>query len=128
MIAEQVRESVRAGALFARDRPVVAMLSGGRDSTCLLDVAVALLGSASVGALHVNYGLRASSGADAAHCVALCEQLGVELEVVRAERASVHRPLGAPTEEVPAADDPALASVSASASGNLQASGNLPAR
>ncbi len=43
MVCEQVREAVRAGGLFARDRPVVAMLSGGRDSTCLLDVAVALL-------------------------------------------------------------------------------------
>ena len=77
MISEQVRELVRAGSLFARDRPVVVMLSGGRDSTCLLDVAVALLGDASVSALHVNYGLRASSDADAAHCAALCEQLGV---------------------------------------------------
>ncbi len=88
MITEQVRESVRAGALFARDRPVVVMLSGGRDSTCLLDVAVALLGSASVSALHVNYGLRKSSDADAAHCAALCAQLGVEVEAVRIEGAS----------------------------------------
>ena len=44
-MVEEVREAVRAGGLFARDRPVVAMLSGGRDSTCLLDVAVALLGA-----------------------------------------------------------------------------------
>jgi tRNA(Ile)-lysidine synthase len=117
MIIEQVRESVRAGALFARDRPVLVMLSGGRDSTCLLDVAVALLGSASVGALHVNYGLRESSDADAAHCAALCAQLGVEVEVVRIERASVRRPLSASTEAVSAAQEPALAS----SSGNLQA-------
>ena len=53
-----VRETVRASGLFARDRPLVAMLSGGRDSTCLLDVAVALLGAPVVCALHVNYGLR----------------------------------------------------------------------
>jgi tRNA(Ile)-lysidine synthase len=94
MISEQVRELVRAGALFARDRPVVVMLSGGRDSTCLLDVAVALQGSGSVSALHVNYGLRASSDGDAAHCAALCEQLGVELEVVRAERVRAQPPSG----------------------------------
>ncbi len=119
MITEQVRESVRAGALFARDRPVVVMLSGGRDSTCLLDVAVALLGSAAVSALHVNYGLRASSDADAAHCAALCEQLGVELEVLRIERASVPRPLSAPTEAALAAQQPATAP--APPSGNLQA-------
>jgi tRNA(Ile)-lysidine synthase len=113
MISEQVRELVRAGALFARDRPVVVMVSGGRDSTCLLDVAVALLGCASVSALHVNYGLRESSDADAAHCAALCEQLGVELEVVRIERAAVRRPLSPPT----AAQKPARATPS----GNLQA-------
>ena len=39
-------------------------------------------------ALHVNYGLRgAESDADERHCAALCEELGVELEVVRASRA-----------------------------------------
>ncbi len=116
MISEQVREQVRAGALFARDRPVVVMLSGGRDSTCLLDVAVALLGHASVSALHVNYGLRESSDADSAHCAALCEQLGAELEVVRIERAAGRRPLSAPTEAA-SAQEPAPAPPS----GNLQA-------
>jgi tRNA(Ile)-lysidine synthase len=84
--AEEVREAVRAGGLLADDRPVVAMVSGGRDSVCLLDVAVALCERGSVSALHVNYGLREQADADEAHCVALCEQLGVELEVVREER------------------------------------------
>ncbi len=88
MIREEVRELVRAGGLFARDRPVVAMLSGGRDSTCLLDVAVALLGRGSVSALHVNYGLRAEADVDERHCAALCDLLGVELEPVRAGRSS----------------------------------------
>jgi tRNA(Ile)-lysidine synthase len=64
------------------------MLSGGRDSVCLLDVVVALASAAgSVRALHVNYGLRgAESDADERHCAALCEALGVELEVMRASR------------------------------------------
>jgi tRNA(Ile)-lysidine synthase len=84
MACEQVREAVRAGGLFARDRPLLAMLSGGRDSTCLLDVAVALLGPSAVSALHINYGLRAGADADERHCAALCELLGVELEIVRA--------------------------------------------
>jgi tRNA(Ile)-lysidine synthase len=88
MICERVREAVRDGGLFARDRPVVAMLSGGRDSTCLLDVAVALLGPASIGALHVNYGLREQADEDERHCAELCGLLGVELEVVRAERSA----------------------------------------
>src|SRR6185312_8316282 len=61
------------------------MLSGGRDSTCLLDVAVALLGAHAVLALHVNYGLRAEAGAEEERCRELCARLGVELAVVRTE-------------------------------------------
>ena len=94
MIVEQVRDAVRRGGLLLPTHPndlpthpVVAMLSGGRDSVCLLDVAVALRGEDSVRALHVNYGLRgAESDADERHCAALCEQLGVELEIVRVSR------------------------------------------
>jgi len=98
----RVREAVRAGGLLAQDRPLVAMLSGGRDSVCLLDVAVALCEPGDVSALHVNYGLREQAGGDERHCRALCERLGVRLEVVRA---------GAPPSGDPAG----------SGSGNLQA-------
>jgi tRNA(Ile)-lysidine synthase len=89
---EQVREAVRAGGLLAPGRPLVAMLSGGRDSTCLLDVAVTLCGAKEVSAVHVNYGLREQADEDERHCLALCRGLGVELEVVRAERSSSARP------------------------------------
>ena len=75
---------MRAGGLLERGRPVVVLLSGGRDSVCLLDLAVRLAGP--VTALHVNYGLRESADADEAHCAALCERLGVELHVVRPRR------------------------------------------
>jgi tRNA(Ile)-lysidine synthase len=88
MVHEELRELVRSGGLFVRDRPVLAMLSGGRDSVCLLDVAVAIRGSVNVSALHVNYGLREQAGVEERHCLALCEQLGVGLEVVRVERPS----------------------------------------
>jgi tRNA(Ile)-lysidine synthase len=83
-VVEQVRASVRAGGLLDHAGPLVAMLSGGRDSVCLLDVAVALCGAANVCAVHVNYGLRDAADADERHCVELCEALGVELDVVRA--------------------------------------------
>ncbi len=86
MTAAEVRERVRAGGLLSSGRGVVAMLSGGRDSVCLLDVAVALCGAQQVHALHVNYGLRAESDADECHCRELCALLGVEIEVVRASR------------------------------------------
>ena len=70
-------EQVREGGLLAPGEPLVAMLSGGRDSVCLLDLAVRLLGPEAVTALHVNYGLRDDSDEDEAHCAALCERLGV---------------------------------------------------
>jgi tRNA(Ile)-lysidine synthase len=92
VIVEQVREAVRASGLLGGNdlptRPVVAMVSGGRDSVCLLDVAVALCARGSVAALHVNYGLRGEqSDADERHCAALCQMLGVaSFEVVRTRR------------------------------------------
>jgi tRNA(Ile)-lysidine synthase len=55
----------------------IVLLSGGRDSVCLLD-------TLRWPALHVNYGLRAEAGADEAFCRELCEQLGVALTVHRA--------------------------------------------
>jgi tRNA(Ile)-lysidine synthase len=83
-VVEQVRESVRAGGLLTGAEPLLALLSGGRDSTCLLDLAVALRGAGSVRALHVNYGLREDSALDERHCRDLCGELGVELEVLAA--------------------------------------------
>lgn len=76
-------ERVAAGGLLAAGRPVVVMLSGGRDSVCLLDVAVTLCHPAPVLALHCNYRLRDGSDGDEEHCAALCSQLGVGLEVCR---------------------------------------------
>jgi tRNA(Ile)-lysidine synthase len=70
---------VEAGGLIRRGRPVVVLLSGGRDSTCLLDVCVQLGAQAS--ALHVNYALRAEAGAEEEHCRSLCRRLEVELAV-----------------------------------------------
>src|SRR5439155_152933 len=77
-------ERVRATGLLASGRPVVVLLSGGRDSVCLLDIAVAL-GAPAI-ALHVNYGLRDDAAEDEALCRALCERLGVPLTVRRPRR------------------------------------------
>ena len=65
----------------------MVLLSGGRDSTCLLDLAVAIAGRESVLALHVNYGLRDAADADERHCE-------------RAVRAARRRARGAPAERV----------------------------
>ena len=81
-----VLDRVRATGLLAAGAPVVVLLSGGRDSVCLLDVAVRLAGPGAVSALHVNYGLREAAAGDEAHCRALCAELGVALEVHVARR------------------------------------------
>jgi tRNA(Ile)-lysidine synthase len=86
MEPDAVLEQVRAGGLLPAGAPVVVLLSGGRDSVCLLDVAVQLAGADAVRALHLNYGLREEAGADEAHCAALCERLGVRLVVQRPQR------------------------------------------
>lgn len=66
--------------------PVVVLLSGGRDSVCLLDLAARARGPAAVTALHVEYGLRAEAEGDERHCAALCERLGISLVVERPRR------------------------------------------
>jgi tRNA(Ile)-lysidine synthase len=104
MAGEDVREAVRRGGLLMQDRPVLAMLSGGRDSVCLLDVAVALRTPAHVSALHVNYGLREQADADERHCVALCDRLGVALEVVRERRPAPGAAPASGADPTPGAD------------------------
>jgi tRNA(Ile)-lysidine synthase len=79
-------ERVRATGLLPEGGSVVVLLSGGRDSVCLLDVATRLAGEGVVRALHVNYGLRDDADADEGSCRALCARLRVPLEVHRAQR------------------------------------------
>jgi tRNA(Ile)-lysidine synthase len=86
MIGEELFTRVEAGELIAGPRPVVVMLSGGRDSVCMLDLAVRARGAEAVGALHVNYGLREEADEDERLCLALCERLGIGLEIQRPPR------------------------------------------
>jgi tRNA(Ile)-lysidine synthase len=86
MESEAMLDAVREEGLLTTGTPAVAMLSGGRDSICLVDIAVRLLGADAVTAVHVNYGLRDDSDADEGHCASLCERLGVALEVERPRR------------------------------------------
>jgi tRNA(Ile)-lysidine synthase len=83
---DDMLDAVRATGLLASAGTTVAMLSGGRDSVCLLDLLVRANGSSAVTALHVNYGLRDDSDADEAHCVELGARLGVQVEVERPKR------------------------------------------
>jgi len=84
--AAAVEARVRAGGLLAPGRATVVLLSGGRDSVCLLDLAARIAGPAAVTALHLDYGLRDEAGDDAAHCARLCGVLAVELVLCRPRR------------------------------------------
>jgi tRNA(Ile)-lysidine synthase len=77
---------VEAGGLIAPPRPLVVLLSGGRDSVCMLDLAVRARGPAAVVALHVDYGLRPESHDDGDFCLDLCSDLEVETAVERPVR------------------------------------------
>jgi tRNA(Ile)-lysidine synthase len=86
MTAAELLERVEAGGLIAGPAPLLVMLSGGRDSVCVLDLAVRVRGAEAVRALHVNYGLRGEADGDEHHCEELCGRLGVPLEVERPRR------------------------------------------
>ena len=76
---ERALEAARRSGLIRAGEPLLVLLSGGVDSTCLLDVCVRL--EARVHALHVNYGLREEAAEDEHHCRELCARLEVPLAV-----------------------------------------------
>jgi len=86
MIGEELLARIEAGGLLDGPAPTLVMLSGGRDSVCMLDLAVRVRGAETVSVLHVDYGLRDEAGEDERHCAGLCERLGVGLEVERPRR------------------------------------------
>ncbi len=86
MSGDELLARIDEGGLAAGPAPVVVMVSGGRDSVCMLDLAVRVRGAEAVSALHVNYGLRPEAGEDEDYCAQLCAGLGVELEVERPSR------------------------------------------
>ena len=81
--AEKVQRAIeRSGAIESGER-VLALLSGGRDSVCLVHALHEAMGADAMSALHVNHGLRAAAAEDERFCRQLCETLGVDLVVER---------------------------------------------
>ena len=64
------------------------MLSGGRDSVCLLDVAVALRAPARCARCTSTTACATQADADERHCAALCERLGRRARASRAPRGA----------------------------------------
>ena len=73
--------AVHDGRAVGPGERVLALLSGGADSVCLLHVLATRLGADRVQALHVHHGLREAADADARFCTELCAALGVTLHV-----------------------------------------------
>ena len=86
MIVAELLERVEAGGQIAGPEPLLVLLSGGRDSVCLVDLAVRARGVEAVSALHVNYGLRGEADEDEKFCAQLCERSGLALAVERPRR------------------------------------------
>lgn len=87
-------DATAGGVADARqDGPLLVLCSAGRDSGCLLDVALRLVGTAAVQVLHIDHGLRGADAAaeDEAVVRGWCDGAGVGLTV---RRAAVE---GAPT-------------------------------
>jgi tRNA(Ile)-lysidine synthase len=82
--AEEMIAAVSGGGLPAPRRTCVVLLSGGRDSSCLLDLLVAVIDVPLLRALHINYGLRDTADRDERWCRELCQRLDVPLTVVPA--------------------------------------------
>ncbi len=79
-------EAIEASGLVAPGSGGVVLLSGGADSCALAFGLSCLDPSPRLHAVHLNYGLRAESGEDEAASARLCEQLGIELTVIRPGR------------------------------------------
>jgi tRNA(Ile)-lysidine synthase len=80
-----VRDTIRRHAMLAGGEVVLVAVSGGADSTALLDLLLALAPQwgLRLHVLHVDHGLREDSAADAEFVRALGRRLGVPVEATR---------------------------------------------
>ncbi|MDO9410714.1 ATP-binding protein [Patulibacter sp.] len=99
-MSTDVAGRVAALGLLGAGEPVVVAFSGGRDSLCLLDVAVGLAGPGAVLAVHVHHGLRGpDADRDAVSAAATAGRVGAAVRVRRLTvpgtlRASGSSPVG----------------------------------
>ena len=85
-IIEQTKVYIRENRMISEDDVVIAGVSGGADSVCLLFVLCELQRSMGfrVKVCHVNHGLRGEEAdADERYVVELCRRMGVECRIFR---------------------------------------------
>ena len=83
---KKFKENIKTGQLAAPGDAVIVALSGGADSVCLLYLMKRYSEETGIrlGAIHVNHMLRGDdSNGDEGFCVALCEKLGIPIDVYR---------------------------------------------
>lgn len=95
-LLDDVRALAASSGGLAAGSGVLVALSGGPDSTALLDLLARLRPERNLRlvAAHLDHGLRASSGADAARCADLCAQLEVQLRTERQDVAALAHATG----------------------------------
>ena len=101
-LLQQVKKDIRDHGLIRPGSHVVAGLSGGADSVCLLYVLWQLSReyALSITAVHVNHMLRGTeSDADEAFAVDLCRRWDIPIRVFRADIAEISRTSGLSEEE-----------------------------
>jgi tRNA(Ile)-lysidine synthase len=80
-----VMSAIRDSGLVEPGFRVLAMLSGGPDSVCLVHALHELIGAERLHVLHVNHGLRAGADDEERFCVDFCERLGLALSIERVD-------------------------------------------
>ncbi len=99
---EKIRDYARAHGMLDKGDVVIAGISGGADSVCLLCVLLELKKEydLEVRAVHVNHGIRgAAAAADEAYVEELCRGMGVPLESVHVDVRRMAREEGLTQEE-----------------------------
>src|SRR5438874_1008626 len=77
MATEKILAAIDHSGAIRPGESVLALLSGGADSVCLVHALAEHLGKSRVAALHVNHGLREAAVADERFCAELCEANGL---------------------------------------------------
>ena len=88
-LKEEVRNTLREFHMVSRGDRIVAGVSGGADSVCLLLLMQELAKELSVRiyAVHVNHGLRKTAGRDERFTEELCSRLEIPLRIYRIDAA-----------------------------------------
>ena len=99
---EKVEQYIREQGMIQKGDRVVAAVSGGADSVCLLSVLAELQGRLGfeLRAVHVHHGLRgAEADRDSAFAGRLAEDMGVPCQVIRVNAAAHAKDHGLTVEE-----------------------------